>query len=100
MKSLKGAVKNMSNWKAWHILSNISFVKSENFVRSHQASKIVMNQNPQAAATSEAELNILLDQIEQEIGMDEELTQDLLDILNDEEKLKEEEVSFNKCRLS
>lgn len=36
--------------------------------------------------TSEAELNDLLDQMEKEIAIDPELTQDLLDILNDEDE--------------
>ncbi len=63
-------------------------------IRSVQAPKVVIGQSPMATGTSDAELNNLLDQIEQEIGMDEELTQDLLDILNDEERLKEEEVNF------
>ena len=44
-----------------------------------------------ASATTEEELNKLLDQIEEEIGKDMELTQDLLDILNDEARLEQEE---------
>jgi hypothetical protein len=36
------------------------------------------------SATTDEELNKLLDQIEEEIGKDMDLTQDLLDILNDE----------------
>jgi hypothetical protein len=39
-------------------------------------------------ATTDDELNALLDQIESEIGMDLDLTQDLLDILNEEQQPK------------
>ena len=40
-------------------------------------------------ATTDDELNALLDQIESEIGMDLDLTQDLLDILNEEQQPKQ-----------
>jgi hypothetical protein len=43
-------------------------------------------QDPTPSATTDEELNALLDQIEEQIGMDLELTQDLLDILNEEQK--------------
>ena len=42
-------------------------------------------------ATTEAELNDLLSQIDAEIALDPEMTQDLLDILNDEDEEMEEE---------
>ena len=42
-------------------------------------------------ATTDEELNLLLDQIEEEIGMDLELTQDLLDILNEEQQPKHDD---------
>jgi len=53
---------------------------------SSSSSTIVSAQDPIPSATTDDELNALLDQIEEEIGMDLELTQDLLDILNEEQK--------------
>ena len=56
---------------------------------STSSSTTVSTQDPMPSATTDAELNALLDQIEEEIGMDLELTQDLLDILNEEQKPQE-----------
>ena len=46
---------------------------------------------PMPSATTDDELNKLLDQIEEEISKDMDLTQDLLDILEDETRELEEE---------
>ena len=49
---------------------------------------------PMPSATTDDELNKLLDQIEEEISKDMDLTQDLLDILEDETREQEEEPCY------
>ncbi len=53
---------------------------------SSSSATVLSTQDPIPSATTDEELNALLDQIEEQIGMDLELTQDLLDILNEEQK--------------
>ena len=55
------------------------------------ASASVRSSEPLPTATTDDELNQLLEQIEEEISKDMDLTQDLLDILDDETREQDEE---------
>merc|ERR1711923_261104 len=65
--------------------------KPKDIVKSSFCKSEPVDLPPLGPATTEDELNALFDQIDKEIDIDPELTQDLLDILNDEEGEGEDE---------